>query len=122
MILIMSAVQQSWKIWQIFSRTWFYIDINYYFPNIAFNIILPIPLSIPALVVGTPVWRAIFCFARVTHNNSLIVVIHLSLFFSPSISKRATTRQQEHLQCSTWFYQVQSSQMVEIAKLKLQRL
>ena len=31
--------------------------------NIDFNIIFPIFLSIPDLVVGMPVWRAIFCFA-----------------------------------------------------------
>lgn len=83
MVLIMSVVQQSWKIWQIFSRTWFYIDINYYFPNIDFNIILPIFLSIPALVIGIPVWRAIqiaeLCHPKVKISNELFFCLNFKL-------------------------------------------
>lgn len=37
----------------------------HYFPNIDFRIIFPILRSSPALVVGTPVSLAIFCFACV---------------------------------------------------------
>ena len=84
MILIMSVVQQFWKIWQIFSRTWFYIDINYYIPDTDFNIILLIFLTIPALVVEIPVWQAIqiteFCLPKVKISNELFFCLNKILY------------------------------------------
>lgn len=44
------------------------LSLMFYFPNIDFNIILPIFRSSPTLEVGMPVSRAIFCFAWVMPN------------------------------------------------------